>query len=328
MEVLAIKDNQPLNNFAAGLSGGQFLQSGHWADFQQSLNRPVWRFLAKENNEIIGSALVIKQPLPLGRHYLYCPRGPLVLKEENQALIILLDKIKELAKKEGSIFLRIEPLVGSAGFLKNNNFVKTAPVQPQNTLRLSLDQPAEKILAGFHQKTRYNIRLAEKKGIKIRISTSENDLDAFWQLIKQTSVRDKFNSHPREYYSALVRGLGGQGLLKIFIAEHGGKVLAVNLNIFFGDTAIYLHGASSDESRNLMAPYLLQWAAIQEAKKLGFRYYDFWGVAPEKAVNHPWAGVTRFKLGFGGQRLDYLGAWDLPIKKFWYKLYIAIKKFR
>lgn len=334
MEVILTKDSKELNGFAARWPGSQFLQSGYWAEFQSSLKRPVWQYLVKDQDKVISSMAVVKYPLPFSQCYLYLPRGPLVLKDNQEAYESLLNKLKELAKKEKAVFIKIEPVSKDqslANFLKVKGFKKTRTVQPANTLMLDLSLSLEKLMAGFHQKTRYNIRLAEKKGVKVKISTSEADLEVFWQLVKETATRDKFNSHPKEYYLSLIKELAKDNLLQIFLAEYNGKVLAANLNIFFGDTAVYLHGASSDENRNLMAPYLLQWQAITQAKKLGFKYYDFWGIAPEGAKDHPWAGVTRFKLGFGGQRIDYLGAWDWPIKKLWYNLYRLVrlvKRFR
>ncbi|MFH1225759.1 MAG: peptidoglycan bridge formation glycyltransferase FemA/FemB family protein [bacterium] len=305
MEIMESKDN--------------FLQSDRWANFQEELGRKVWRFA--------GEAIVIKYPLPFGLGYLYCPRGPIKVNKE------LIDRLKDLAKKENIIFLRIEPPAEID--LKKFGFVETAPVQPKNTLILDLQKSEEELLNGFHQKTRYNIRLAEKKGVKVKII---NDIEIFCELMKQTVARDNFSSHPKNYYLKLVESK----LAKMFVAEFGGQIMAANLMVFFGDTATYLHGASADEGRNLMAPHLLQWAAIKEAKKQGYKYYDFWGVAPAASPasrdkqagrpvnqpNHPWAGVTRFKEGFGGERVNYVGAWDLPVKKIWYIIYRMIKKLK
>ncbi len=324
MEILEVKNSHELNDFVAGQPMSQFLQSGEWADFQESLGRKSWRFLVKDDGKIIASAVIVKYPLPFGQSYLYCPRGPIFIKN---IPAILFNKLKELAKIEKAAFLKIEPRA-EVGDLKKIGFKEAAPVQPKNTLVLDLKKSEVDLLNSFHPKTRYNIRLAEKKGVKIRVSTDKKDVEHFWQLIQQTAKRDNFSPHPKEYYSALVEKLGQAEMLKMFIAEYENKILAINLVIFFGNTAPYLHGASADESRNLMAPHLLQWVAIKEAKNRNCLWYDFWGVAPLNQPEHPWVGVTRFKEGFNGQRIDYVGTWDLPVKRFWYKLYKAIKKFK
>jgi len=114
----------------------------------------------------------------------------------------------------------------------------------------------------------------------------------------------------------------------MFIAELGGKIIAANMVVFFGDTVTYVHGASSNQYRNIMAPHVLQWRQIQAAKKEGYKYYDFWGVAPEGQEKHHWAGITRFKKSFGGKGVSYLGAYDLILDKFWYTLYKVSHKLR
>ena len=290
------------------IKNNNFLQSSQWADFQEKLGRRVWRIDPVRNfiSNGVDGVVVIKYPLPFGQSYLYCSAGPVfssvipaqagiqlakerVVKVDSrlpagghgfrgdddskviqQRLENLIESLINLAKKENVIFLRLEPRFEID--LKKFGFTETAPVQPKNTLILDLQKSEEELLNGFHPKTRYNVRLAEKKGVKIRISTDQKDIEHFWQLIKQTTARDNFSSHPKDYYFKLAESK----MLKIFIAEYENKVLAVNLMIFFGDTVTYLHGASADEGRNLMAPHLLQWAAIKEAKKFGCKYYDFW----------------------------------------------------
>jgi lipid II:glycine glycyltransferase (peptidoglycan interpeptide bridge formation enzyme) len=127
----------------------------------------------------------------------------------------------------------------------------------------------------------------------------------------------------------MYRILGQSGFLKMFLAEYQGKIIAANLIILFGDCVTYVHGASGDEYREVMAPHLLQWRQIQAAKKLGFKYYDFWGVAPTGAdEKHPWQGITRFKRGFAGSEFNYLGARDLILDTFWYRIYKTVQRLR
>ena len=186
----------------------------------------------------------------------------------------------------------------------------------------------EELLKNMHQKTRYNIRLAEKKEVKIRVGETQEDFEIFWSLCEDTSSRDNFKSHAKQYYQEIFKILVPSGFTKLYLAEFEGKALAANLVYNFGDTSTYVHGASANEYRNLMAPHLLQWRQIQDAKADGYKYYDFWGVAPDDSKEHRWAGITRFKKGFGGQGVNYLGVYDLILKGFWYKIYKLAKKLR
>ena len=343
-------------------NSGLFLQSWEWGEFQKSLGRKIWR-LQDENFQ----SLIIKYDLPLGKNYLYCPGGPVInskFKIQNSKLQSKMQKLLEeagnIAEQEKSIFLKVEPfwekeknlnldsrlpsVAKSFGRARRGNdndrdayFKKSSGGQRiLQTLILNLNKSEEELLAEMKQKTRYNIRLAEKRGIKIRISNEpEKDIEYFWQLAKETSQRDGFHFHLREYYESMVNFFRhnwmpdqvrhdnvGWGLeVRLFLAEYNGKIIAANIVVFFGNRAIYLHGASANEHRNLMAPYLLQWEQIKEAKKQGCEIYDFWGIDETK-----WAGVTRFKTGFGGKEIEYIGAYDYVFQPWWYVVYKGTKK--
>lgn len=346
MNIVEIKDKKLLDAFVGSQKASQFLQSWAWGEFQQSLGRKTWHFGVLDSQSLVASALVIKHNLPLGKNYLYLPRGP-IIEIKNEKLKMknsfdeLLGKIIEIARQENSMFIRIEPpiekfdepilkLLVASGY----KLVATQFVQPKDTLILDLSKSEEQLLSEMHPKTRYNIRLAEKKGMKVRIGSKE-DFEKFWSLNMETSQRDSFKTHPKNYYQKMLATLPAD-FLKLFLAEYEGKVLVANLVIFFGDTVTYLHGASSNEYRNLMAPHLVQWRQIEEARKLGFKYYDFWGLLPQKTQNNTeategidssWQGLTRFKRGFGGQEVNYAGTYDLILDKFWYNIYKTGRKF-
>lgn len=148
----------------------------------------------------------------------------------------------------------------------------------------------------------------------------------FLNLIKKTSKRQEISPHPDKYYEKMFEVLGKAGMAEIWLAEHEGKVLAGALVAYFNKMATYLHGGSSDEDKNLMAPYLLHWEIIKDAKKRGMRFYNFGGVS---SVKKSWAGITRFKTGFA-PKVDfrkYAGVLDLPVNKFWYGVYRILKRF-
>lgn len=278
-----------------------FLQSTAWLDFQKSLGRKVWQ---------MDSTNIIKYNLPFGKSYLYSPHC-----EGNFLSEGFLKKVKEIAEKENSIFFKVESIDINRGNLQKSEFKKSSNIQPQKTLILDVTKPEKELLNQMHHKTRYNIRLAERKGILVK--KDKNKFDNFWKLLQQTTKRDGFRPHPKEYYKKMLEIPD----VELFVAIFKEKIVAVNIIVFFKKQAIYLHGASDYQYRNLMAPHLLQWQQILEAKKRECTEYDFWGINEKK-----WPGVTRFKKGFNGREVDYLGAYDLVFQPIWYRIYKIAKK--
>jgi len=293
--------------------GGGFLHSWEWGDFQEKNGREVLRL-----REVSGALLqAIRMPLPLGKSYWYCPRGPVFEKEGEEVI----DAISGNESLRDGLFFRFDPIKK----ITSDEIKKVSAVQPGQTSILDLSRSPDEIMADMHEKTRYNIRLAERKGVKVFPAPKSNDgFETFWQLLKETTERGRFKGHGKEYYRNMLDVMNA----RILFAEHDGKVLAAILLISFGGRVTYLHGASNRERRELMAPYLLHWQAILDAKEQGYKEYDFWGVAPEGAKDHPWAGITRFKKGFGGKYVEYPGTYDLPLNKFWYGLYSTVQKLR
>ncbi len=365
MNILEISQREQLNNFIVQQGESNFLQSWEWGEFQKSLGRKIWRF-GIEEKRLISSALVIENKLPLGRSYFYCPRGPAFSNFQfsifppaspeatpasqakrcgrakrwragnfqKKIWPILFSKIKGITRKEKAVFFRFDyPYLKLPKFLKDKVVQSPRDVQPRSTLILDLTKSEEEILAEMKPKTRYNIRLAQRKGVVVRQGVGQKDLDLFLSLVKETSRRDGFKIHPEFYYQKMVDFLGTEGLLKIFLAEFKGKVLAANLVLFLGKRATYLHGASSNEYRNVMAPHLLQWEQILEAKRRGCKEYDFWGIRTESRIknqelrdNETWEGISRFKKGFGGNEVNYAGTYDFILDNFWYKIYRFIRR--
>jgi len=427
MKIIQIAENQKeiWNGFIAGNSPESFLQAWEWGKFNQALGRKIWRLgvvqsskfkvqsreipnskfqiqnkFKIQNSNLIAVALVLKYDLPLGRSYLYCPRGPVIRNWEIgklgnwETLDFLFKEIGKIARKEKSLFLRFDPPVeenlkskiwnleqNKFSFLKNGRgeiFKKTPnEIQPQNTLILDLTKSEEELLKEMKSKTRYNIRLAERKGVRIenhesRITNQKyfkKDFEKFWRLTEETARRDNFKSHNKNYYWRMLESCGKRNTepecefakkfhspdgtmeptkkerkfsfptdlrAKLYLAEYENKIIAANIVLFFGDYCVYLHGASSNKYRNVMAPYLLQWRQILDAKKMGCKKYDFWGVSPtnkdtECPMEHlvssaDWGGITRFKKGFGGEERNYIGAYDLVFDRWEYKLYKFIKR--
>jgi len=319
MEIREIQEKNEWQNFTNSFNMSQFLHAWQWGEYEKSLGKRIWRFGVFKNDKLIGALMLIKNPLPVGRSYLYSPRFPILT--EKVPADIFINKIKEIGQQEKSIFWRVD--LFNAEVFKNIKFKKIKDVQPSKTLLLDLTKFEEEILAAMHPKTRYNIRLAEKKGVIIRQGKGEEDIKTFIKLTEETSERDNFKAHVASHYQKILNL--EQDFVKLYLAEYQGKVLAANLMIYFGDTCVYSHGASSDENKNLMAPHLLHWHCIQEAKKRGYKYYDFGGADEKK-----WPSVTRFKKSFvdekTGQEISYPGTFDFVLDKKWYLLYSIAKR--
>jgi len=369
------KDEAKYLQFVANHPLGSIHQTLEWAEFQVKLNgRDKYWCLAVEDTkgQIIASALVIRQTLPFKKCWLYCPRGPLADFEHPQALNQLLAKIRELASQNDAVFLRFDPPILEDQNIDWNSlhaYTAHAHYQPQNTLILDLYLSQEDLLKQMKPKGRYNIKVAQKHGVKIRLSSGDQkDIDAFYELLQQTTGRDKFSGHNKKFYQDMLAILSSpegkndthaqarmsanvhtnaanythasaKPQAKLYLAEYQNKIIAGIIVTVFKDTAIYYFGASGNEHRNIMAPYLLQWQAILDAKVAGLKYYDFLGIAPQIVYpqnasqtdhdpNHPWAGVTDFKLKFGGSRINYQPAQEIIYQPFWYWLITFIKKIR
>lgn len=282
--------------------GGSILQSWAWGQFQEALGQKVRRF---SGDDFVCQA--IETELPLGKKYFYCPRGPLGNVES--ALIDL----KRLEEDRAVIFARIEPLQS----VKLPHAVKD--VQPNTDWVLDLEKSEEELLIGMKPKTRYNINLASRRGVVVR-EGNQSDLMTLWKLLLESGGRYGFKLHPQNYYWKMWDHLSPR-FLKILIAEYKEQPLAGMLLTLYGDTADYLHGGSGPKMKEAMAPYILHWEAIRASKQLGFKQYDFGGVSPVGDERHAWAGISRFKKGFGGFEVAYPGSFDLIFSPIWYNVY-------
>lgn len=297
-------------------------QTSAWGHFRGK----YWIIVLENDDKIIGGSMIIRQELPKGYCWLYSARGPLIQNDQmdlsGSQVEALLTALEPLAKKENAVFLRIDPPITEPPKFKG--FKPThSGFQPEDTIIVDLTASEEEILKQMKQKGRYNIRLAEKKGVSIHES---KNVDAFYSLLEQTTTRDNFHGHDKHFYQQMLDKLPQNAIL--YMATYENKSIAGIIVTHFKDTAIYYFGASGNEYRNVMAPYLLQWHAMKEAKKRHAKYYDLLGIAPENAKDHPWAGVTNFKKKFGGKHITYAPPQEYsfkPLIHFLYKLYKKIK---
>lgn len=279
-------------------------------------------------------ANIIEHKLPIVGRYFYAPRWP-----SYKIQFSIFNELFELARKEKIEWIRIEPEnEESLNSIKENisHKIVKAPhnMQPKEVFVIDITKSEEDLLNEMKQKTRYNINLAQKRGVSVRVISNEtpnsNDqiVDRFIEMVDLTAKRKGVNFHPGDYYRMMIKTIPGK-ILKLYVAEFNNKIIAANLVVFFGKNAIYLHGATDDEYRNVMAPYLLQWQAILDAKKAGCEKYDFGGVKTE-TDNNSWSGITKFKLGFspGTKPIEFMGSYDIIINPIKYCLYRTIQKIK
>lgn len=244
-------------------------------------------------------------------------------------------RIPSFAKK--AWFVRVEPLNTEASqrLEKLGRVRTTVTFQPKQTCVLPLGSSEEELLANMKSKHRYNIRLAERHGVQVEIidEQSAQHFDRFWKLLAETADRHTFRTHDRNYYKKMVETLAPQGMVSLAFATFEGKDLATLLLITHEKVATYLHGGSADHHKEVMAPHLLHWRIIQSLKQSGYTLYDLWGTNAvegadgwEPKANHTSSGTTRFKLGFGGEVVQYPGAFDLVLKPIPYTLYNGIRR--
>jgi lipid II:glycine glycyltransferase (peptidoglycan interpeptide bridge formation enzyme) len=252
----------------------------------------------------------------------------------------VLADLEELGRRKGAIFVKIDPDVvigtgipGEASaresevglsvlqdLLANGWRLSGEQVQFRNTVLIDLPPDLDQLLANMKQKTRYNIRLAERKGVTVRVGEA-SDLELLYKMYVETSVRDDFVIRNWEYYQTLWTKMMGAGLAEPLIAEVQGEPVAGVVIFRFAGRAWYMQGMSRPAHREKMPNYLLQWEAIRRAKTSGCTTYDLWGAPDEFSEGDPLWGVYRFKEGLGGKVVRHIGAWDLPIKPLAYKLY-------
>lgn len=326
----------------------KFLENHERCNFQQSLEwakvKDNWKnevILAEdEKGNIIGSMSVLIRKIPIFGNIMYSSRGPVCDIHDLKVLKQLTDGAKELANKYNAIVLRTEPdiesddqtyrnIVTNLGYkIKDNAKDFKDEIQPRYVFRLDIkNKTEEEVMAGFHQKWRYNIRLATRKGVEVREGTRE-DLKEFHKIMVETGARDGFIIRPLEYFEKMYDNLAPNHM-KLLMAYYDGEPISGVIPIFYGNKTWYLYGASSNKHRNFMPNYLLQWEMIKMAIARHDDIYDFRGVSGVVDENHPQYGLYRFKKGFGAKFTEFIGEVYFPYKPLTYKLYkISEKIFR
>jgi lipid II:glycine glycyltransferase (peptidoglycan interpeptide bridge formation enzyme) len=324
--------------FVAAHPHGSLLQTTNWARLKSRFGWSSQRVWMRRDGRLVAGAQVLFRSAAMGIIKIgYAPHGPLVDWNDDEQVAVLFNQIDQAAYSRGAGMLKIEPRVWQdevppeeweALYRRHGCTPSPDTIQPPRTIVIDLRPSEEEILAAMKQKTRYNIRLAEKKGVTVREGTAA-DVPAFTRLMQLTGRRDNFGIHEPVYYRD-VHALFAPHDAALWLAEYEGRALAGVMVFAWGDSAAYLYGASSDEERQRMPAYAAQWAGMRWAKARGCATYDLWGV-PDAAEEELEAGfadrqdglwtVYRFKRGFGGQIRRTVGAADRVYNKLLHRLY-------
>lgn len=337
--LVRVEDDKAWDEFTSR-ENAHLLQSIPWGELKSRFGWHAEHWAQVEDGRVQAGAQVLLRRLLPGLTVAYVPRGPISCGGG------FLEALRECMQRRGVFLLKLEPnwlsldaqdrLLVEAGFHPS-----TETVQPPTTIRIDLTPPLENIFAAMKSKWRYNIRLAERKGVGVREGTAA-DLPVFYQLLHITAERDRFAVHPLPYYRLAFELLSARNSAHLLVAEFERQVIAAIFVSVFGQEAIYLYGASGNEHRNTMPNHALHWAAIQMAKNRGCKWYDLWGIpdigagrslstpsrARQEAPNALPGSLFEFKSGFGGEAVRYSGAWDYVISPNLHKAYRLARTLR
>lgn len=324
--VKQIEDQKMWNEFVRNIPYSPMTQAVEYGNFYQSMSEESFIIGAYEEDNLIGGALVIAIHAKRGS-YFYLPYGPLAKNDEKYGMVLqsITNYLKNKAGEYHVSFIRLSPFIEAnernTTLCKSLGFRK-APIHAlaETTCILDLSPSEEELMKNMNKNHRNLIRRCEKEGVKIVSHTSHEKLAEFHTLHTTTAKRHKFIRFSDEYVEKEFKAFEKNKEAVVFYAYlPDGTLDASAVVYFYGTTAAYRHGASLSSDNKIPTPYLVQWAAIREAKKRGMRWYNFWGVAPEHAKkNHPFKGITHFKKGFGGDIKDLIECQDLVIENIRY----------
>lgn len=299
------------------------LQSWSWGEFRKKTGVELSRLAFGEKN-IEDTFQITWHRIPYTKFCIgYCPKSVVPNKEE-------VEVIKKEAEKKGAIFVKFEPneKINTEtekkimDLKKDFSWVKGKPLFTKFTFQLDISKGEDELLKNMHQKTRYNLRLAEKRGVQIVEDNSETGFEDYWKLMEETTRRQGFFAHGKGYHHKMWRTMTESGMGHLFKAVYEGKTLTTWMVFILNDTIYYPYGASSNENREVMASNLMMWEVIRYGKKQGCRLFDMWGsLGPTPDLKDPWYGFHKFKQGYGAELVEFLGSFDLVVKPMLYKLY-------
>jgi len=308
-----------------------FFQSYTWGEFEKEQGQDIFRYGIYIDEQLKGVLQAVLVKAKRGR-FLHIRNGPVFELNEVTIYAKLLNLLKLEAEKLNCDYIRLSPLIKNTQKniekldLLGLKLSQMHDVDAEITWILDLSKKEEEILAGMRKTTRYLIRQAEKiEDLKIEISSDVEDLKEFFHVYEDTVKRQKWHAYSFEYIKREFEHFQKDDAIRIFLARYKGRVIAASLFIYYLDEVYYHHSGSLSEFRKVPAMYLLHWESIKFAKKKGFRIYNFFGIARDNDPKHPWAGLTLFKQGFGGEQREWVHARDLPLNRRYWLTYLFEK---
>jgi lipid II:glycine glycyltransferase (peptidoglycan interpeptide bridge formation enzyme) len=320
--VTEIKNKSHWEKFVLASNPSTFLQSWNWAEVQRMQGKKIFRWGIKSGNKLVGICLIVKETARRGPHLLI-PAGPVLNWQDRKLVDFFIKEIRKLAQNEKVWFIRIRPELKDSEtnkFLFNNYGFNPSPmhVHAENTWILEIDKEQDELLAGMRKTTRYLIKKSQQEKFKLNISKDPKLSKLLFDLQAETEKRHGFVGFSQKVFESEIKLFAGDDQARVFVCEYEGRPLAAAIIIFYGNSAYYHYSGSVSDYDKIPFSYFLQWEIIKEAKKRGLKYYNFWGISPPGKTDHRFAGVTLFKTGFGGTRIDWLHARDLPISKLYW----------
>lgn len=321
-----ITDKKIWESFLLKNNPKSFLQSWNWGEVNERLGEKIFRLGFYQESKLVGICLTLKENAKRGLH-LIVPAGP-VMDWENASLTkFFIKTIRDLAIEENCWFIRVRPEIldndSNRDLFRNLGFVSSPMhLHAENTWVLDITKSEEEILKGMRKSTRYLVKKSEGLNLDVQISKDKSLANILFKLQKETAIRHKFVGFSKELFESEIDVFTKDNMARVFLCKKSKKNLAIAIIIFYGDTAYYHFSASTSDYSHLPFSYLLQWRIIKEAKKRGIKYYNFWGISSNTSPKHRFAGVTLFKTGFGGERVDWLHAHDLPVSCFYWLTYV------
>lgn len=315
------------------------LQAWAWGEIKARHGWSAQRIVFSENNSICAVAQILRRPLPRTPFgVLYVPKGPALNVENAELFARVLHELENVARQQRAIFIKVDPDIritqNAAHVLAQRGWhVSNEQIQFHNTVTLDLTHSESEILAAMKPKWRYNIRLAEKRGVRIEKGNeekkenkgNEGNWRVFYEMYEETSTRDGFLIRPFEYYRDVWETMLNAGQAKLFFARVNDETIASIILFLFGKRAWYFYGASRNTHRDLMPNHLLQWEAMRWAKQQGVTEYDFWGAPNQLDEADSMFGVYKFKMGFGGEFVERIPAHDFVVNRALYWLYAVAR---
>jgi len=332
----AVEERAVYEAFVSGHPAGSVLQSWVWGEMRARQHWRPTRLLARDRSgRVCGAASILCRDLPVGGTILYLPRGPVLDFHDHRVLDAMVGALRRCGDRRHAVLCKIDPYVSPPdprvaralalrGFVVGHRRGRFEGMQPRFNVIVPLEGGEEAVLARLHSKTRYNVRLAAKRGVEVRRG-GRADLAAFWRLLLITCARNGFSERQLPYFEQVWDALAPEGHIELYFAALGGRDLAAAILFLYGDKAVYAYGASSDEHRDLMAPYALQWAMIRRAIAGGCRSYDMTGVPAHRVEGEPGYGLYRFKRGFWPEVSEFLGERDLPLQPTLYRVWNVVE---